>query len=289
MSDVLHCQYSISINGNSLSKDRRECIESIDIAETCDGSDSCTLTVVDPYFKYIGDNIFIKEASISIKLMWEGTTEVVKFKGYISAIDIDFPEEGSPRLSIFCLDNTHLMNRKKKTRSWDNTTNAKVIKKIAAEYGFKCVIQSGYTFKKQDTISQSNMTDIEFCEYLASTEREQFRCKLVGSTLYYVKLGLLSKPSAKVFYRSKGYEIVSFSPRINKETKREEVTHSNIDAGNKKTDKGKATNSSTDREVQGSPVETSSTPQGGDNQGGSSSSNPEYVYNPKTGTWICKP
>lgn len=281
MSSVLHCFYTISINGHSLSKDRRECIESIDIAETCDGSDSCTITVKDPYFKYIGDNIFIKEASISIKLMWSGSDEVVNFKGYISAIDIDFPAEGSPRLSIFCLDNTHLMNRKKKTRSWDNTTTAKVIKKIAAEYGFKCVIQSGYTFKKQETISQSNMTDIEFCEYLASTEREQFRCKLKSGTLYYVKLGLLSSPSAKVSYRKGGYEVISFSPRINKETKREEVTHSDIDAGSKKKDEGTATNSNTDREVQGTPVETSSTPQGNN----SSSGGAHYVYNPQTGGW----
>lgn len=256
MSKVLSCYWNVFINGKELSKSRKECIDSIDIIEQCDGSDTCTLVVNDPDFLFIEDNIFIEEATISVVLGWHGDTHRVTFTGYISAIDISFPDNGFPVLSIFCLDNSHLMNRKKKKRSWDDVTSADVIKKIAQEYGFKCVIESGYTFKKEDTISQSDNTDIEFCESLADDERVPFMCKLVGDTLYYVKKGVLKDPSSTVYYKKFPYDVVSFSPQINKETIKEEVTSADINTNNKSIDSATANNDNTSRDTQGEPVKT---------------------------------
>jgi len=165
------------------------------------------------------------------------------------------------------------MNRKKKKRSWDNVTRPEVVQKIAQEYGYKCVIQSGYTFKKEDTISQSNVTDIEFCENLAGEEREPFMCKLVGDTLYYVKKGLLQDPASTVYYKMFPYDVISFSPQINKETRQEEVAKADIVAKDKSKDSANATDSNTAREVQGEPVKTSSSP------------TKNYTYDPVTRTW----
>lgn len=279
MSKVLGCYWSVSINGQELDKSRRESIENIDIEERCDGSDTCTLTVSDPDFYFIEDNIFIEEATISVVMGWHGDTHRVTFTGYISALDINFPENGYPILTIYCLDSTHIMNRKKKKRSWDNVTNADVVKKIALEYGFKCEVEPGYEFKKEDTISQSNSTDIEFCESLASSEREAFMCKLIGDTLYYVKKGILKDPSTTLYYKKFPYDVVSFSPKINKETIQEETSSADINTDTKKVDSAKATSSSTSRDVQGEAVKTSSSPTG------SSSKSVSKVYDPKTGTW----
>lgn len=275
MSDsVLSCYYTVHINGSVLSKDRKECIESIAIDELDDGSNTCTIVVNDPEFRYIEDNIFIEEATVFIELGWWGETHRVTFFGYVSALDITFPESGYPQLSIFCLDNSHVMNREKKTRSWDNVTSADVVKKIAAEYGFKCVVQSGYTFTKEDTISQSGVTDIEFCENLAGDERDLFRCKLIGDTLYYTKKGLLASPSATAYYKKGTFDVISFSPKINKETRQEKITSSDINTNTKSTDSATASDSTTAREVQGEPVQTSSKP------------TTSYKYNPQTGKWI---
>ena len=254
MSKVSSCYWNVFINGQELDKTRKECIDSIDILEQCDGSDTCTLVVNDPDFYYIEDNIFIEEATVSVVMGWHGETHRVTFDGYISAIDISFPESGFPVLSIYCLDNSHVMNRKKNTRSWDNVTNAEVVEKIAQEYGFKCVVESGYTFKTEDTISQSNNTDIEFCESLASNERDPFMCKLIGDTLYYVKKGILDNPTATVYYRKFPYDVISFSPKINKETKQEEVTSADINTDTKEVDSATANDENTLREVQGDPV-----------------------------------
>ena len=279
MSDkVLSCYYNIHLNGKALSKDRRECIESISMEELDDGSDTCTILVNDPEFKYIEDNIFVEEATVFVEFGWWGDTHRDTFFGYISAIDITFPENGYPQLSIYCLDNSHLMNRKKKTRSWDNVTRAQVVKKIAAEYGFKCVIQSGYSSTKEDSISQSGVTDIEFCENLAGEERDLYKCKLIGNTLYYVKKGILAKSSATVSYKKGDYDVISISPKINKETRQESIEKSDINTNTKSTDSAVASDSTTAREVQGSSVKTSS----------SSSSSSGYKYNTKTGKWESK-
>lgn len=269
MSKVLSLYWNMYINGEALSLSRKKCIESIDFEELCDGSDTATIKVCDPDFLYIEDNIFVEEAIISIKAGWHGDTHRVSFDGYISAIDIDFPDSGYPVMSVMCLDNSHLMNRKKKTRSWDNVTRADVVKKIATEYGLKCVVESGYNFKTESSISQSGSTDIEFCESLAKEERDPFMCKLIGDTLYYVKKGILASPSATFTYRKKPFDLISFKPQINKETKQEETTASDINTNDKTTETSKA-DKDTPHDTQGEPVKTTS----------------GYEYDTTTGTWV---
>jgi len=255
---VLSCYWRVCINGNELDSAKIQCIDDIAISEQCDGSDTCTIKLNDPNFLFIEDNIFIEEATVSVELGWHGDTHRIKFDGFISAIDIDFPEDGYPVLSVYCLDNSHTMLRKKKKRSWDNVTNAEVVQKIAQEYGFKCVIEQGYNFTKEDTISQSDTTDIEFCESLADSERVPFMCKLVGDTLYYVKKGMLKDPTSTLYYKRFPYDVVSFSPRINKETILEEVTSSDIDTSDKKVSTSTANSNNTPRDTQGDPVTSSS-------------------------------
>lgn len=270
MGKLLSCYWKVYINGKELDEARRRCIEDISVQEQCDGSDTCTLKISDPDFLFIEDNIFIEEATVSVEIGWHGDTYRVNFTGYISAIDIDFPEEGHPILSVYCLDKSHVMNRKKKKRSWDKVTNADVVKKIAQEYGFKCVIEKGYTFTIEDTISQSDSTDIEFCESLAGNERVPFMCKLIGDTLYYVKKGMLKDPTSTLYYKKFPYDVASFSPKINKETIMEEVTSSDIDTSQKTVDTSTANVNNTPRDVQGSPVKTS----------------PRYtIFSPQTGAW----
>ena len=271
MSNVFRCEWSIKVNGTSLDLDRLKCVESIDILEQCNGSDTCTIKVADPNFVFLSDNIFLEESKIYVELGWFGDTQRVKFNGYISAIDIDFPEVGYPELSIFCIDESYKMDRKKKKRSWDKVTRPDVVKKIAKEYGYKCVVQTGYTFDKEDTISQSDETDIAFCEKLAGEEREPFMCKLIGDTLYYVKMGLLKDPYATLYYKKYPYDVISFSPRINKGTIKVEETSADVVTSNKTVSSSKANNSNTGRDVQGSSV--------------TSESLKDQVYNTRTGKW----
>lgn len=248
--------YSISVNGKGLDLRRMSCIESVEIDSPVDGSDTATIVINDPDFLYINDNIFVKDVPITIVSGIQESTKRETFTGFISAIDIDFPEVGTPSLTINCIDSSHVMNRKSKKRSWEKTTNAAVVQKIAAEYGFKCQVEPGYTFKVEDTITQSNQTDLDFLEGLAKKERDIFMCKLIEKTIVYKKMGLLSNSVATVHYREYPYNILSFSPRINKETRQEEIGKSNV-TSSKSVENGIA-NSSTKRDTQGDSVETKS-------------------------------
>ena len=266
---VYSCYWKLSINGSELDKKRRECVESIEISEIDNGSDTLTVVVHDPEFLFIEDNIFVEEATVSAEFGWNNDTHRDKFSGYISAIDINFPETGYPIMTITCLDKTHLMNRKKKKRTWDDVTRADVAQKIAQEYGFKFVKSPDYNGKKEDTISQSGTTDIAFLESLAQEETELYICKLKGDTLYYIKRGLLGVPVSELHYKEYPHDIVSFQPRINKETREEEVEEADINTNDKSEDSAKASDGNTQRDVQGESVKTSSV----------------KIFDPTTGIW----
>ena len=266
--EVLSIIYDIWISGTKLGMYKKSCINSIEVKETVTGSDVATIQISDPDFLYIEDDIFIEENTIKIKMGWDGTTYRETFEGYISAIDIDFSSDGCPKLTVTCMDKTHKMNRKKKDATFSNCTSADVVKKKCAEYGFTCVVDKNYKFTRQDTITQSKQTDIDFITKLAQDEVHPFTARLVGNTFYYVRMGKLETPKMTLTYRNYPHEIVSFSPKINKETKQVEIKSSSVNTSNK-------TKSDTTGKVDLKDGSANS----GENKENKTGSNTEYSYN----------
>lgn len=294
-SSVGSLYWKLVVNNVEIKDRKRACINSINFSELCDGSDACTLNITDPDFIFIEDNIFIEEAKVYCEFGFNEDTFRHKFNGYISAIDITFPEGGSPTVTITCLDKSHLMNRTKKERSWDNVTRADVVRKIAKEYGFKTDIEPNYNFSVEETISQSDTTDIEFLENLASEEREPFMCKLVDNTLIYRKKGLLKASKKTLGYKIAPFDVINFSPQITKETRQEEIKKSNIQTDDKTYETYTATNDNVSRDIQGEPVETTSSPVSNTNNSSDnknknkSSGTPKdsgLVYDPEKRKWV---
>lgn len=271
--EVYAITYDVWISGTKLSLEKKQCINSIEIKETVDGADSATLVISDPEFLYIEDNIFLEDNKIQIKLGWDNTTYRETFNGYISAIDINFDAYGIPTLTVTCMDNTHKMNREKKSATFSNCTSADVVKKIVKEYGFTCVVDSSYSFKQQETITQSNQTDIEFITQLAGNEVYPITARLVGNTFYYVKMGKLETSKLTLTYKKYPHEIISFSPRINKESKQVEISSASVSTSDKSTSSSTGTTSSSE----GSATSNGST--------SSKSASGGYTYNPSTKSW----
>ena len=277
--------WELWINNVEITGRARSCINSIEFDDLCDGSDTCTLSITDPDFIFIEDNIFIEEAKVLARFGFNEDIDRKEFSGYISAIDISFPEEGSPTLTITCLDNSHLMNREKKNRSWDNVTRADIVKKIATEYGYYPDIEPNYTFAVQDTISQSNQTDIEFLESLATQEREPFMCKVKGTHIVYKKKGLLQTPITDIGYKTYPFDVISFTPQINKETRQEEVTSANVGTDTKAYESYTANDGNVSRDVQGESVKTTSSAALNDT---SNNDTDNMVYDPTKREWVKK-
>lgn len=267
---LLAIAYDVWISGTKLSLEKKQCITSISIKETVEGADSATIEIKDPEFKYIEDNIFYEDNKIKIQMGWDSTTYRVKFDGYISAIDIDFASDGIPNIIMTCMDKTHKMNRKKKDNTFKNTTSAAVVKKIVKSYGFKCVVDSSYKFEKQETITQSHQSDIEFITKLAGDEVHPFTARLVGNTFYYQKMGKLKTPKMTLTYKKYPHEIISFNPKINKESKQVEIKGSSINTRNKIV-------STTTGFSSGNGISGSSSSNGSRNK----NSDSNYTYNPQ--------
>ena len=271
--EVLAIVYDVWISGTKLGMNKKACINSISIKETVEGSDSATIQISDPEFLYIEDNIFIEDNSIKIKLGWSNTTYRVTFNGYISAIDINFDSDGIPKLTITCMDNTHVMNRKKKNETYKNCTSAEVVKKIVQGYGYSCVVDSSYSFKRQETITQSNQTDIDYITRLAGDEVYPFTARLVGNTFYYVKMGKLETPKMSLTYKKYPHEVISFTPKINKESKQVEISGASVDTSSKSV----SSSTGTVKSDSGSSTKNGSS--------SSKSSSGGYTYNPSTKKW----
>lgn len=284
MSKVSVVTWQLWVNNCEIVGEKKACIKSFNFDELCDGSDTLTINLIDPNFEFIEDNIFVDEASVVLEHGFDGDVDREKFSGFISAIDIHFPEEGAPALTITCLDKSHIMNRVKNERSWDNVTRADVVRKIASEYGFGTYIEPNYEFAVLETISQSKQTDIEFLEKLAGDEREPFLCKLIGNTIHYEKKGLLTDPVTAVGYKTYPFDVMSFSPQINKETRQEEITVSDIGAENKDYDTHTSNDGNTSRDLQGESVKATSSNALND----SSKDLSNMVYDPVSRSWSRK-
>lgn len=300
---VLAITYDIWISGTKLGIRKKSCVKSIEITETVDGADSATIAISDPDFLFIEDDIFLEDSKIKIMMGWSNTTYRVTFSGYISAIDIDFTSSGIPQITLTCMDNTHVMNRTQNDNTWKDTTSADVVKTLVTKYGFTCVIESGYEFEKQETITQSHQTDIDFITKLAGDEVYPFTARLVGNTFYYVKKGKLETPKMSLTYKSYPHEIISFSPKLNKETKQVEIKSSKVNTSDKSvssttgstsTKSGSATENGSNSSQSASQNYTYSKDSGrnsgkDDVRGGDSRNSGRdsgsYTYNPQTKKW----
>lgn len=269
--DVLAIVYDVWISGTKLDLSKKMYINSISVKETVVGSDIVTIQISDPDFLFIEDNIFLEDNTIKVRLGWDNSTYRLDFDGYISAIDIEFDSNGCPKLLLTCMDNTHDMNRTRKNNTYKNCTSADVVKKIVQSYGYTCVIDSNYKFKVQETITQSNQTDIEFITSLANSEVYPFTARLVGNTFHYEKMGKLETPKMVLTYLKYPHDIISFSPKINKEYKKSEIKSASINTSSKKVSTTEGTVKTDSGSVNPSNNVT--------NTSGS------YTYSPDTKTW----
>jgi phage protein D len=244
----------ITIKGKKLTDEQMKYVTKVVYEDSATGSDLVTIYIDDPDFKYMDSDIYTEEVPMSIKGGWLHDKSVT-FSGFITTIDFDFPEEDNPSLTIHCMDNSHLMNRKANTITWKKKRPSDIAKTIFKKYGLKAVVDT--IGKVEDSISQSDATDISFLIDLANNQIEDVLCYIEGKTGYFIKKKVLSSAQANLYYRSKDFSLKSFNPRMDKVSKQEEIATSNIKAKTKVTQKGKA-NENTKRDLQGKSVKTSS-------------------------------
>lgn len=267
--------FNLTINGKEIDSYRMSMLESITFEDNATGSDLLTVTFYDPDLLILSDDIFVEDRKVTFIGGWY-KGDVVQFDGWISVIDIDFPEDGTPMITLNCMDNTHVMNMEKKQRTWENTKASDVAKQIFREYGLTAKVDD--TGSKEENISQSD-TDIKLLLQLADDQYETYICYVEGHTGYFVKKPNIATPQATLQYREGNGNLLSFSPRINKQVKQVKVTKQEVNLKDNKVDSA-TTNDTASRPTSGDTVKPNN------NNPSSGSSNGSWVY--ENGKWVQK-
>lgn len=279
--------FKIYIDGKPLSDFEMSLVEEIVYEDNSTGSDMVSITIHDPDYTIISNPKIVKSTPCKV----EGGY-IHKYKtfidGYISAIDVDFPQEGTPVLVIHVMDKTYLMNRVERKKVYKNMTYKEIAGKIAMQYGFKFIGDvTGQGAKRHETVTQSYETDIQFLIRLASeigyityinAEQNVFYFK--DKEWYFKNL-----PSTTVWYRKPPFDVISFRPRIIQADQLDELEESDVDNKDKKITSAKVTNENKAKDTGGGGSSGGSSnggSSGGSSGGGKSG---EMKYDPYTGKW----
>lgn len=240
MSNVGSFSYKIIFNGTELDSSRMKCIESVVLNDKAHGSDLLQINIIDSDLKFAEDSILVEKAKVKFEATSvdsRGKTTKLSFDGYVAIIDLDFPGDGSPKMTLHCMDTTYLMDAKEKKRTWQNMKVSDVVSKVFQEYGLTPKVDA--TKDKVETISQSNTTDIAFLLSLADSEKEDYLCYVEGTTGYFVKKPKEPPSQKDLVYKDAPYDILGFSPRIAK--KQNDAKEEDIDPNAQKDQDSKDT------------------------------------------------
>lgn len=262
--DIIRCAFGLTINNKQMGGEMLSKVTDISVDLEVGVPDSITITINDVEGEFIEDEIIVKEAPLICSVVLHDTEECMYyFSGFISAIDIKFNESFCPVMVLHCMDETHRANKEKKKRSWPSKTSAQVVQEICKEYGWKCYVEPSYPFPVQASITQNNKTDLEFLKELADDELDLFVANLVTekdgkSTMYYVIEGFIDKENAiQLEYGETPYDIISFSPQLNKESRQSKSESSNINKATKGTESATISNSESTEDSSASETTTS--------------------------------
>jgi phage protein D len=102
------------------------------------------------------------------------------FRGLVSALEAEFPEDASPRLTVLAEDSLQKARVKRRTRTFDRRTLADIARTIAGDLGLTPQI-SGFT-QQVGTQVQLNESDLAFLRRLLA--RYDGDLQVVGSELH---------------------------------------------------------------------------------------------------------
>lgn len=242
MAEYYSTYCNIFINGNEIDKPRYHSITDVVLSKPIDGIDTVTINIKDADAFFIEDNIFIEDVPIYVVMGVNELNNTWDMAGTISSIDVSFPEQGDITLSLTCSDNSLVMDKIEETVTWENKTNIQIVQEISAKYGYKFVSLNPYNYRMYPSISQDSMTDLAFIEKLRDEELFPSYAKMVDASTFSFQTIAFNKPATcDVHYRLHPFDVISFSPNINRAQLKEGMLKSEINISNKALENAQAT------------------------------------------------
>lgn len=224
----------IFIRGIELNRQQYESIVSVTLTQSMEGSDTVSISLIDTDALFIEDDIFVEDTQIKINMGCHEINEITSFEGFITTIDLDFNSAGQISLDITCSDNSFKMDRENKTKTWENKLNVDIVKEIVSSYGFKFEMLNPFSYRNYVSIAQDDMTDLQFIEKLRDEEVFPCYAKMHTPDTFCFQTITFNKPVVcNLHYMLAPYDVISFSPTINRNQLKEGRLKSEIDVVDK--------------------------------------------------------
>lgn len=207
-SEVLASKFTVKVNGSTLTQEWALALHEAIVDSSIHLPDMCTLEFRLERVALVDDTSVV-EIGKEIEVSATGNKEAVDsqasiFKGYIAAIDVDFPEKELPRIIIRAYPKAYGLHLGTKFRSFVQVTDSDIVKKVAGEAGLS--VKSDATTVVHKHVFQANQTNWEFLQ-----ERARLNGFVLvgrGSELKFVKPDSLQTSAVEVRY---GEELIELS------------------------------------------------------------------------------
>src|SRR3954447_10984224 len=175
----------VLVNGAALDPKYLEMLTEVKVVDSLTLPATALVRITDPKGENVDGNPLAVGAKLEVKfggLEANATTSV--FKGQITTVEPEFTPSGVT-ISARAYDNSHKLNRERKTRTFQNMSASDMVKKIVGEAGLSADVQS--TSVVHEFFQQSNETDWDFAWRLAFMH--DYEVVVTDSTLHFRKAG----------------------------------------------------------------------------------------------------
>ena len=201
-------KFGITVKGKALGEDMLKYVEQV-LVEDEDGMlPLATLTVQDVSRKWLNDIGIVERTPVTIAVGHQGNFKRV-FNGRITYVEANFPETGTPILTIGCTDIASGILKERKARSWKKRKISDIIKLMHKEHNVKCVVDD--TKVVLEHVIQEEGSNFSFIlEWQKRLGAKYY--KINDDTYYFGTKARNVKATETLSYRTGGHEILSFSP-----------------------------------------------------------------------------
>jgi phage protein D len=197
----------VLVDGSPISAEFRELLHEVKVVDSLTLPDMALVRITDKK----GDKIDTQPLQVGKKLeikmgSQEARATASLFKGQIASVEPDFTPTGCT-ISIRAYDNSHKLNRERKTRTFQQMSASDMVQKIVREAGLQADCES--TSVVHEFFQQSNETDWDFAWRLAMME--DYEVVVTDTTLNFRKANQGDGASTSLRF---GETLTTWRPRM---------------------------------------------------------------------------
>ncbi|HEY9830330.1 MAG TPA: contractile injection system protein, VgrG/Pvc8 family [Stenomitos sp.] len=212
---------NVTLEGAGSGVDITPWISAVTVVEDDRQADNVTLTIPDPRLIY-ADALF-EGSYVAVDIGYaEPNQHAFMLRALITKVELSYPQNGIPTLTLKGEDKSILMGLKEKRKVWRNQTVTAIVREVARSYGFASVEAQLNPDPeiRSHPINQDGKTDLAFLQDLA--KRYHAKCFVEldeqgREVLYFIpdrRIVQLRRPDQLILqYRNGSFSnLVSFSP-----------------------------------------------------------------------------